>query len=251
MTDAQLVLGIQSNNPIVWRYICRNLKSPFMATIKQVCITSLPSDDMDDVFQESCLILMENIKTGKFEIREGSRLFSYFVEIGKRTMQTALRRHVKHHPTEQQTTDTPHIIQIWSGPASKVNESESETISIEEKQNEQDKFLDRVFDSMPDTCKILLKKFYWEHKPMDELASMLGLKNSDTAKTKKNRCMNKFKEIAEKLVKSDEYAEDMVRACAERAALRELVEDECILMNNVNIRMAALDIEEEYRPDDK
>ena len=33
----------------------------------------------------------------------------------------------------------------------------------------------------------------------------------------------------------------MVRAAIERAALRELLEDERVLMNNENIRIAALD----------
>ena len=80
---------------------------------------------------------------------------------------------------------------------------------------------------------------------MDEIACMLGLRNADSAKTKKNRCMNKFIEIGKMLVNNNEYAEDIVRAAVERAALRELLQDECALMNNVDIRMAALDIEDE------
>lgn len=252
MTDVQLILGIQSNNPIVWRYICRNLKSPFIATLKRISINaSLSNNDWEDIFQESCMILMENVKHGKFEIREGSVLFSYFVEIGKRTMQAALRKINKHHPIQKQNEDSPHIIQLWAGPTKTIAEENNEIFSTEEKQKEQDKFLDRVFDSIPDACKILLKKFYWDHRPMDEIACMLGLRNADTAKTKKNRCMNKFKEIAEKLVESGEYAEEVVRACVERAALCELLEDERILMSTDNVRMASLKIEDEDKSEDK
>ena len=250
MTDAQLILGIQSNNPIVWRYICRNLKSPFMTTLKRFCISSsLSSNDWEDIFQESCMILMENIKQGKFEERSGSSLFSYFVEIGKRTMQTALRKKSKHQPAPAKNEDTPHIIQLWPGSTPKAKEEESETVSTEYKQKEQDRFLDRVFDSIPDACKTLLKKFYWDHKPMDEIASILSLRNADTAKTKKNRCMNQFKEIAKKLVESDEFAEDIVRACVERASLRELLEDERVMANDSSIRIAALDTEEDNQED--
>ena len=191
------------------------------------------------------MILMENIKQGKFEVRQGSVLFSYFVEIGKRTMQTTMRKKAKHHPVPSKNEDTPHIIQLWTGPAKKIQEEESETISTEDKQKEQDRFLDRVFDSIPDACKTLLKKFYWDHKPMDEIASILSLRNADTAKTKKNRCMNQFKEIAKKLVESDEFAEDIVRACVERASLRELLEDERVMANDSFIRIAALDTEED------
>ena len=57
--------------------------------------------------------------------------------------------------------------------------------------------------------------------------------------------MNDFKNIAKKLVESDEFAEDMVRACVERAMLRELLEDERVMMEDASIRAAALKIEED------
>lgn len=255
MTDTQIIHGIQTNNPIVWRYICRNLKSPFIATLKKNFInTTLYSDDWDDIFQETCVILMENVKLGKFEERPGSTLFSYFLEIGKRTMQTALRKKTKHHPTVKTEEGTPHIIPLWSKPKSELREDDCEVhdISAEEKQTQQNEFLDRVFDSIPDACKTLLKKFYWDHKPMDEIASIMGLRNADTAKTKKNRCMNQFKEIAKKLIENDEYAEEAVRACVERAVLKELLNDERIMQNDAAIKMAALEIDQDKEnPEDK
>jgi hypothetical protein len=167
------------------------------------------------------------------------------VEIGKRTMQAALRKKAKHHPVPEKNDGSPHIVLLWPGTTSENEEPESEIVSTEDKQKEQDRFLDRVFDSISDSCKTLLKKFYWDHKPMDEIASILSLGNANSAKTKKNRCMNDFKNIAKKLVESDEFAEDMVRACVERAMLRELLEDERVMMKDASIRTAALKIEED------
>ena len=190
------------------------------------------------------MILMENVKKNKFEVRQGSTLFSYFVEIGKRTMKAALRKKAKHHPVPEKNDGSPHIVLLWPGTTSKNEEPESETVSTEDKQKEQDRFLDRVFDSISDSCKTLLKKFYWDHKPMDEIASILSLGNANSAKTKKNRCMNDFKNIAKKLVESDEFAEDMVRACVERAMLRELLEDERVMMQDASIKTAALETED-------
>ena len=57
--------------------------------------------------------------------------------------------------------------------------------------------------------------------------------------------MNDFKNIAKKLVESDEFAEDMVRACVERAMLRELLEDERVMMEDASIKTAALNVEED------
>jgi hypothetical protein len=79
---------------------------------------------------------------------------------------------------------------------------------------------------------------------MDQIASILGMRNADSAKTKKNKCMNKFKDIAAKLIENDEFAEEAVRAAVERAALKELLEDERFNAEN-GICMAALNVDED------
>lgn len=79
---------------------------------------------------------------------------------------------------------------------------------------------------------------------MDEIASILGMRNADSAKTKKSKCMNKVKEIAAQLIENDEFAEDAVRNAIERAALRELIEEERYNAKN-GICMAALDLDNE------
>ena len=254
MTDSQIIHGIQDNNPIVWRYISRNLKSPFFATLKKFSVSAtFTSDEWDDIFQDTCIVLMEKIKAGKFESKEGSGLFSYFVEIGKNTMWSASRKKAKHHPVIKVEEEGPHIIRLWPGKsANQVGEAAAaQEVTAEEKQTQQDEFLDRVFDSLPDSCKMLLKKFYWEHKPMDEIASILHLGNANSAKTKKNRCMNQFKEIANRLLESDEFAEEVIRSCAERAMLRELLEDERMVMKESGIRIAELEVDDESKPEDK
>ena len=79
---------------------------------------------------------------------------------------------------------------------------------------------------------------------MDDIASILGMRNADSAKTKKTKCMNKFKDIAAKLIGNDEFAEEAVRAAVERAALKELMNNERVYAET-GISMAALDSEED------
>ena len=79
---------------------------------------------------------------------------------------------------------------------------------------------------------------------MDDIASILGMRNADSAKTKKSKCMNKFKDIAAQLIESEEFAEEAVRAAVERAALRDLIEDEKFYADN-NTCMAALNVDNE------
>jgi hypothetical protein len=130
-------------------------------------------------------------------------------------------------------------------------ENSNPDLTTDDKQRAQDEFLERVIDSLPSDCKIIMKQFYWDNKPMDEIASMVGLANANSAKTRKNKCMNKLREIANKLVDSNEYDEDVLRAAFERVALRELLREERAIMQEAGMCRAALDIEPEDEQEDK
>ena len=243
MTDSQIIQGIINNNPIVWRYICRNLKSPFVATLKRIYATTiLADDDWEDIFQDSCIILMDGVKNGKFEQRPGSILFSYFVEIGKKTLQNALRKKEKHHLVVKNDGST-HILIFNPKESLKSADQADIEVTAEEKQTAQNEFLDKVFDSVPTECKRIFKMFYWDHKPMDEIASIFGLRNANSAKTKKTRCMTMFKNVKDMLINSGEFDEELVRAAAERAALRDLLREEKEYEKKAALTIAALKIE--------
>ena len=172
---------------------------------------------------------MQKVKNGSVAVSHEGALFSYLVQIGKLTACNLLRKRRSLTPEEMVTISL-----------NLHKEDEDSEITVDEKQRSQDEFLDRVFDSIPLECKNLLKHFYWGHKNMDEIASILGMRNADSAKTKKNKCMNKFKDIAAKLIENDEFAEETVRAAVERAALKELINNERVYAEN-GISMAALD----------
>ena len=231
MTDNQLIIGIMQNDERAWKHICRNMKQGFVSILAQTfSFGNLSNEDIEDVFQESCIVLMQKVKSGAVTVSREGALFSYLVQIGKFIASNLSRKKSPIADNLITITDNLH--------------KECEDISVDEKQKSQDEFLDRVFDSLPSDCKTLLKHFYWGHKPMDQIASILGMRNADSAKTKKNKCMNKFKDIAAKLIESDEFAEEAVRAAVERAALKELLEDERFYAEN-GISMAALNVEEE------
>ena len=195
MTDVQIAEGILQNDSSAWRALCRKAKPMFDVIVGRLLFSGGTSGvGIDDVFQDSCIILMQKIKSGNVTINREGALLSYLVQIGKLTAFNIIRK-------------GSHSVATEAFPEIGVDADE---LKVSEKQQTQDEFLDRVFDSIPDDCKMLLKKFYWDHKPMDEIASMLGLRNADTAKTKKNRCMNKFKDIATRLI-GDEARYDQCR----------------------------------------
>lgn len=232
MTDRQLLIGIMQNDERSWKHISRNMKQGFSSILVHMfSFGNLTNEDIEDIFQESLIVLMQKAKNGSLEISREGALFSYLVQIGKLTACNLIRK--------RKDITSEDVVTI-----SDNQHKEYEDISVDEKQRSQDEFLDRVFDSLPSDCKTLLKYFYWGRKPMDQIASVLGMRNADSAKTKKNKCMNKFKDIAAKLIDSDEFAEEAVRAAVERAALKELIEDEKVYAEN-GICMAALNTDDD------
>ena len=239
MTDAQIVLSILQNDSRGWRYICRNMKQGFAAILSRTFSFGRTANaDIEDIFQDSCIVLMQKVKEGKFAITGENSVFKFLVKIGINNACNFIR---KHRPltSKEEVTVTLNL----------HDDNQDVELSVDEQQQAQDEFLDRAFDSLPDTCKAIFKKFYWERKSMDEIADIIGYNTADSVKSKKTNCMKKFKDFAKKLLESDEFAEDAVRATAERAALRELLEEERIYAEN-GITMAALDIDDDPEKED-
>lgn len=235
MTDSQLQFGIMQNDERAWRHIYQEMRFGFASILlKSFANSNIRTEDIEDIFQESLVVLMRKVKDGSFVATRDGAMFSYLVEIGSRLTQNFLRK------KRALISDKAVTISL------NRHKEEETSISVDEKQQTQDEFLDRVFDLLPSSCKSLLKYFYWEHKPMDEIASILGMRNADSAKTKKSKCMNKFKEIATQLLESEEFAEDAVRDAVERAALRDLIADERFYADN-DTAMAALKVDKEEK----
>ena len=236
MTDPQLIFGIMQNDERAWRYICREMRPGFASILVQAFVDRISDEDIEDIFQESLIVLMQKVKSGSVVSSREGALFSYLVQIGKLTACNMVRK-----KTAQNLDDA-----VTSSLTLHYSSEEDADITVDEKQQMQNEFLDKILDMIPSECRNLLKHFYWNHKPMDEIAGILGMRNADSVKAKKSKCMNKFKDIAAQLVESDEFAEDVVRAAVERAALKELLEDERFYAEN-GIAMAALDIDEDNK----
>ncbi|MBO7262998.1 MAG: hypothetical protein J6U93_00590, partial [Alistipes sp.] len=74
MTDSQLLFGIMQNDDRVWRHIYRDMKFGFSSIIAQeFSYSKISNEDIDDIFQESLIVLMQKVKSGNVEVsREGA-----------------------------------------------------------------------------------------------------------------------------------------------------------------------------------
>lgn len=238
MTDAQLIIGIMQNDDRAWRYICRNMKTGFTSILGETfSFGPTAKEDIEDIFQDSLIVLMRKVKNGDVTVSREGALFSYLVQIGKLRACNFIRK--------QHAVTSENLVTISD---KRHNEGEESDMDVSEKQRMQEEFLDKAFDSLPDTCKTIFKKFYWERKPLGEIAGIIGFGSEDSVKTKKSKCMKKFVDFAKKLIEDNEFAEDAVRDAVERAALRELLNEER-LHAEMGVAQAALDVEQDSGKD--
>jgi DNA-directed RNA polymerase specialized sigma24 family protein len=139
------------------------MKPGFASILGQTSsLGNLTTEDIEDIFQESCIVLMQKVKSGCVTIAREGALFSYLVQIGKLTACNLVRK--RRALTQEEVVTISENLH---------KEDVDNEISVDEKQKSQDEFLDRVFDSIPSDCKTLLKHFYWGKKSKIRLITIL------------------------------------------------------------------------------
>jgi len=214
MTDNQLIRGIRDNEPAAWREIYWANYDKIQAKIAPMLVYTRDRT-FDDLFEESLLSLMGNIKDGRLVEGENTNLSGYLYRICWRKAlrwETCARRcRGEGVPRGGGGKDEPET------DADVFVDPEEYELALE--------LLERVLASLSEQCRSIFRRFYWDRLPMSEIAAIHGLKNQNSAKTTKNRCMEKFKELAKTLLADDERADQAVRRVVERDVLRDLLEE--------------------------
>ena len=223
MTDNELIRGIRENSTAAWREIYHANYAPTMKSIGPM-LRRAKGKTFDDVYSEAMIALMENVKDGKLEEGENTNLSGYIFTLCWRI---ALRLETKGSKEEDNRERMLDVLKP-KGTGNEepfIEDDEDDGTVSPEEYEEAMAFLEKVLNSIPPSCRTILKRFYWDKMPMKDIAAQMGLKNEDSAKTTKNRCMNKFKEIAKAMLADDAKADAAVRRTIERSALRDLLEE--------------------------
>ena len=222
MTDNDIIRGIRENSSEAWRELYHSAVEGIREKIEPM-LKKVKHLTFDDLFKDACITLIEDVQKGKVKEGEGTNLAGYLYTICWRA---ALRQNDRESRPKEPVKA---VISMRNGaviveePNQVMEEEDPDTARQEEE--EAFAFLDKVLKSIPEDCQKLLRWFYWDKMPMKDIAPAMGLKNENVAKTKKNRCMDKFKEIAKAMLADDEKADEAVRRTVERDALRDLLDD--------------------------
>ena len=158
---------------------------------------SVSDDDLSDIYQESSVALFMNIRDGKLS-NLTSTLSTYFLRICINQTLKFIGKQKKVVPL----FDDNRLTNKDSFRPDKIDELYQLCTEDEEaeKVSRSEKIVQSIIESMPDTCKNVFQGYYWDNLTTTTIADMFGFANSNSVKTQKYKCLQKFRSKYNKLM---------------------------------------------------
>jgi len=135
-------------------------------------------DDAEDILQEAVVVLWERIRADRFEASARLETFVYATARNLWLRRLARARREVSFPDQDQMIQDPDLPVL-----ERMIEDEGAGIVAE------------ALTLLGEPCRTLLLLFYWEERPMEEIASRLGFANAATAKSKKYQCKKALEQL--------------------------------------------------------
>ena len=148
-------------------------------------------EDLEEVYDDGCLVLWEKMMDREFELKEKS-LVGYLVRIC---------RNVGMHYLRKVNEDIESLDRILErGYEVKENDENGMRAMfdlMEEKGNEDEIFekLDMVWEKLKKVDRMILESYYVDGCRMEEIAKRVGYRNGNSVKSKKNKVLRKMMEM--------------------------------------------------------
>ena len=152
---------------------------------------SLRFEDLEEVYDDGCLVLWEKMMDREFELREKS-LVGYLVRIC---------RNIGMHYLRKVNEDIESLDRIYERGYEMRDDDErgiEEMFDVmEEKGNEDEIFerLDRVWSKLKKVDRMILESYYVDGCRMEEIAKRIGYRNGNSVKSKKNKVLRRMMEM--------------------------------------------------------
>ena len=152
---------------------------------------SLRVEDLEEVYDDGCLVLWEKMMDKEFELREKS-LVGYLVRIC---------RNIGMHYLRKVNEDIESLDRIMER-GYEMKEDDERGIEeifdvMEEKGSENEIFerLDMVWKKLKKVDRMILESYYVDGCRMEEIARRVGYRNGNSVKSKKNKVLRRMMEM--------------------------------------------------------
>ena len=152
---------------------------------------SLRFEDLEEIYDDGCLVLWEKMRDKEFELREKS-LVGYLVRIC---------RNIGMHYLRKVNEDVESLDRIFERGFEMRDEYESgigEMFDVMDERGNADEIferLDKVWKKLKKTDQMILESYYVDGCRMDEIAKRIGYRNGNSVKSKKNKVLRKMMEM--------------------------------------------------------
>lgn len=173
-TDLDFIEGLRQNNDVVLRALYKKFYTP---VLKYVVNNSGTSESAADIYQETIIVLYENVQKSGFQLN--CQLQTFIYSIAKRLWLKQLRN--SSHLAKLNGSDDEDFVDV----SEEIAEHLQKEANIE-KMNE-------GLENLGEPCRTLLKDFYVYRLSMDDISEKFGYTNADNAKTQKYKCLQRLK----------------------------------------------------------
>jgi RNA polymerase sigma factor (sigma-70 family) len=139
-------------------------------------------DESKDIFQQSLLILIENVRKESFQLT--STIKTYLTGIALNLIKTHIRSEIKQDKLQKEIIYLGH-----------------DDIDPNELEKKEERFgkIDKVLKEIGDKCKQILQLYYLEKKSMKEIAGIMNYTSVTSAKTQKYKCLERTKNMVQQI----------------------------------------------------
>ena len=173
-TDSDFIDGLKTGNEKALKAL---YKKYYNLVLKIVVNNSGSSEAAKDVYQETIIVLFENVQKPGFTLNCQLQTFVY--SIAKRLWLKQLRSNG--HFTVLKEDEDNEIVD--------VSEEVGEYL---QKENELER-MSQSLEELGEPCKTIIKDFYVHKLSMDEISEKFGYTNADNAKNQKYKCLQRLK----------------------------------------------------------
>lgn len=143
---------------------------------------SITMEVLEEAYQDAMHKLYDDVKTGKIEKYDKS-ICSYIFTVGRNK---AIDQNRRLHPDRQVETPVEEL-DLYRNLSYETNEVEDE---------EKRSIVFRLVHSVGEPCSRVLTFFFYDVMSMREIATAMGYKNNDVAKSTKKKCLEKVRAVA-------------------------------------------------------
>jgi RNA polymerase sigma factor (sigma-70 family) len=174
LSDSQFLQGLRVGNNEVLTAL---YKKYYNIVLKLVVNNSGTSDSAKDIYQETIIVLYENVRKPGFELN--CQLQTYIYSVAKRLWLKQLKKN-------------GHMFLIREDDEGGIADVTEDMTFHQQKESDIEKAA-KSLESLGEPCATLIRDFYIKKLSMDAIAEKFGYTNSDNAKNQKYKCLQRLK----------------------------------------------------------